>query len=202
MARLKFKDPNGRHIRVYATLLNSPAFRVLSFAAKALFVDLREGVTGTNNGALSAPLTILRHKGWTAPATLSKALYELRAMGFIAVTREGGLKQGTRVCALYRFTDLEVFEQPKQGIQAVKATHEYLDFKTVGDAERGLIAGVQALHDAGVKKQLSKTGRKKLPVQKLNRINSKNELETHFISSKIEQGKRLSVQKLNREILA
>jgi hypothetical protein len=186
MAKPKYQDPNGRHIRVYGELLNSPAYRVMSFAAKALFIDMRERVTGTNNGNISAALTDMKHKGWSSAATLSKALYELRTMGFIAVTRMGGLKIGTRVCTLYRFTDLEVFDQPKVGVQAIKATHDYRAFKSVGEAQQALRTGVESLKEEGAKKQIP---RKKPPVQKLNCIGSKSEL-----------GDGLSVQNMNRGI--
>lgn len=197
MAKPKFQDPNGRHIRVYGTLLNSPAYRVMGFAAKALFFDLRERITGTNNGNINAVLSEMKHKGWKAPTTLSKALYELRAMGFISVTRMGGLKLGTRVCTLYRFTDLEVFDQPKVGIQAIKATHDYLAIKTVGEAERQLIAGVEALQAEGAKKQ---SPRKKAPVQKMYRSSTENVPIEHFIGTENVQGGSLSVQKMYREI--
>ncbi|WP_229423884.1 hypothetical protein [Massilia frigida] len=195
VAKPKFQDPNGRHIRVYCSLLNTPAWRVMGFAAKALFIDLRTMVTGTNNGNLSAALSDMKHKGWTSSATLSKALYELRAMGFIAVTRGGGLKLGTRVCNLYRFTDLDVFDHPKVGVQAIKATHDYLKFDTLHSAERALAEGVAELLADGKKKQVTK---KNPPVQKLNRISSESEPIGRFISSDSEQGARLSVQNLNR----
>jgi hypothetical protein len=156
VVKSKFKDPGGRHIRVYCSLLNTHAFRVLGFAAKALFVDMRTMVTGTNNGNLSASLTDMKHKGWTSSSTLSRALYELRAMGFIAVTRGGGLKLGTRVCNLYRFTDLDVYEQPKVCVQAVKATHDYLKFDTLHAAEKALAAGMADLLIEGKKKQVAK----------------------------------------------
>lgn len=179
----KIADPNGRHIRVYVSLLNTPAWRVLGFSARALFMDLRATVTATNNGNICAALSEMKHRGWTASATLAKALYELRAMGFIAVTIEGGLRQGTRVPSLYRFTDLDVFEQPKVGVQAIKATHEYRRFESVRDAEQALVEGLEKLQEAGKKKQQTK---KKLPVQKMNWSSSKSELESRFSSSEIE----------------
>ncbi|UXC37104.1 hypothetical protein [Cupriavidus gilardii] len=172
MARtLKPKDPNGPHARVYHSLLNSPAWRVLGPSAAKLFIDLRATLTSTNNGNLNATLSELKHRGWTSPTTLAKALYELRAMGFIAVTREGGLKMGTRVCTLYRFTDLEVYEQPKIGVQACKATHDYLRFQSVREAERELVDGLERLRVEGKKKQQT---RKKVPVQKLYRSNTES----------------------------
>lgn len=197
MAKPKFQDPNGRHIRVYCSLLGTHAFRVLGFAAKALFLDMRAMATGTNNGNLSAALSDMKHRGWTSSATLSKALYELRAMGFIAVTRGGGLKLGTRVCNLYRFTDLDVFDHPKVGVQAIKATHDYLKFDTLHAAERALADGVAELLADGKQKQVAK---KKPPVQNLNRISSESEPMERFISSHSEQGRASSVQNLNRGI--
>lgn len=196
MAKPKFQDPNGRHIRVYGTLLNSPAYRVIGFAAKALFFDLRERITGTNNGNINATLSELKHKGWKAPTTLSKALYELRATGFIAVTRMGGLKLGTRVCTLYRFTDLEVFDQPKVGVLAIKATHDYLAYKTVREAEQALDGGVKALQIEGASKQAPK---KKAPVQNLYRSSTETVAIDHISNTYSVQGDGLSVQKMYRE---
>ena len=195
MAKPKYQDPNGRHIRVYGSLLNSPAYRVIGFAAKALFIDLREKITGTNNGNIGATLSDLKHKGWTSSSTPAKALYELRAMGFIAVTIEGGLKQGRRMPSLYRFTDLEVFDQPKVGVQSHKASHDYLRFDTVRDAERALAERFAELQDEGKKKQQTK---KNLPVRNPNPSSSENELEHDYSSSKFKQSGSLPVRKSNR----
>lgn len=173
MAKQKFSDPNGRHIRVYGTLLNSPAYRVLGFAAKALFIDLREKLTGTNNGNIEAVMSILKHKGWTSPGTLATALYELRTMGFLVQTRGGGVEVGSKVCSLYRFTDLEVFEQPKQGIQACKATHDYLQFKSVAEAEAALREGVQKLRNEAIERKRKMAERKKTTLQNPYRIDTK-----------------------------
>lgn len=187
----KPSDPNGRHVRVYCSLLNSPAWRVLGTSAVKLFMDLRAKETGMNNGNLSATLTDMKHRGWSSSATLAKALYELRAMGFIAVTREGGLKMGTRVCTLYRFTDIVVFDQPKVGVQACKPTHDYRSFESVRDAERALAEGFEKLRAAGAKKQAPG---KKSPVQKLKRIASESEPIGRFVASETEQGALVSLQ--------
>lgn len=195
----KFKDPNGKHVRVYATLLNSPAYIVLGYAAKALFIDLRNQLTSTNNGDISATLSDLKHRGWSSSATLAKALSELRTMGFIAVTRMGGLKLGTRICTLYRFTDLEVYQQPKTGVQAVKATHDYALIKSLREAEQVMKAGFETSQDADVAKPIQK---KNPPVQKLKRNASETEAIDRFIASVSEQGGGLSLQKMNREFSA
>lgn len=176
-------DAGGRHIRVYHTLLNSPAWRALGPSAVKLFIDMRAALTGTNNGNLSAALSDLKHRGWASSATLAKALYELRVLGFIAVTVEGGLKQGRRVPSLYRFCDLETFEQPAVGVQFCKATHDYLRFKSFGEANGALADGLEKLRIEGRRKQQMK---KKSPVQNLNPSSSKTEPEGRFSSSVFE----------------
>lgn len=196
-ATKKTSDPNARHARVYMTMLNSPAWRVLGPSAVKLFMDMRASVGGTNNGNLNATLSEMKHRGWSSPATLSKALYELRALGFIAVTREGGLKMSGRVCALYRFTDLDVYEQPKVSVLACKATHDYMKFESVREAERALAEGVEKLRADGRKKQAAQgkqLGTKKSPVQKQNRSDSNSEPMSRFIGSISEQGARPSIQ--------
>lgn len=140
------RDPQGRHARIYCTLLDSMAWRVLGWSSRALFLDMRSSVNATNNGNLSATLASLKHRGWKSAATLANALFELQALGFIAKTRGGGVERGSKVCSLYRFTDLDMFEFPKQGLAHQKATHDYLKFTTVTDVE-------QAIQSAAVKRQ-------------------------------------------------
>lgn len=172
MAKQKYSDPNGRHIRVYATLLNSPAYRTLGYAARALFVDLREKITSTNNGNIEATLSTLKHKGWNSPATLAKCLYELRALGFLVQTRGGGVEIGSRVCSLFRFTDLPAYDFPKLGITACKATHDYLQFETVGAAEVALRTGVQDLREKAIERKQKAADRKKTTLQNLKRTDT------------------------------
>lgn len=175
MRRNKPRDPRGRHIRVYVDLLNCPAYRALSFTSKALFFDLRSKITATNNGNISATLSDLKHHGWNSSATLSKSLYELRALGFIDVTVQGGLKQGKRRPSLYRFTDLEVFEQPKLGIQPLPDTRDYSRINSVSEAKFLLKTRCAELKELGKKRQQSN---KKLPVLRLNHTNSDYERQS------------------------
>lgn len=198
MARYKPIDPKGRHIRVYVSLVHSPAYRCLGWAARALFFEMRSAVNGSNNGNISAALADLRHVGWKSSQTLARALYELRALGFIAVTREGGLRQGSRMPALYRFTDLEVFDQPKISVQACKPTEDYARFTTLAEARAALRDGVARLQEKGRRKQFPK----KLPVPKRNRIASETEPMKRSSASETEQGKRASLPKRNRDRLA
>lgn len=127
MGKLTTKGlPIPAHIRVDMTLLNSPAFIAVDSCAKALFIDLRSKVNSFNNGNISAALSELKHRNWRSAVTLAKAIRQLEAVGLIAKTRKTvGVERGSKMCNLFRFTDLDVFEIPKFGIAAQKATHDY-----------------------------------------------------------------------------
>ena len=141
------RDPRGRHVRIYCDLLNSHAWRCLSFSARALFVDLRASLGKNNNGDVSAAYSDLRHRGWRSKTVLARSLHELLALGFIDRTRTGGVEFGSKVCSLYAFTDIEVYAMPSKGVEARNVTHAYRDFATITEAQTALLVGVEALHD-------------------------------------------------------
>lgn len=138
------------HFRIRADVTDSPAWRVLSYPAKALYVDLRAKLRSNNNGNVNATLEEMRHRGWKSSATLSTALYQLIALGFIVKTRGGGVERGSRVCSLYAFTDLEVNAFPKAAIERRKATFEYRQYPTLTEAKQALRAGIEALRAEAV----------------------------------------------------
>lgn len=125
------------HIRVTLALLESPAYIALDKTARALFIDLRSKLRSTNNGNINAALSELRHRDWRSPATVAKSLRQLEAAGLIAKTRQTvGVMFGSKICNLYRFTDLDTLEFPKLMIPATKATHDYKRFKSLTEARR------------------------------------------------------------------
>lgn len=130
------------HCRIRADVTSSRAWRVIGPSSKALYVDLRAKLRTGNNGNISAPLSELKHVGWKSSATLAKALYELLAVGLIVRTRGGGVERGSKVCSLYAFTDMEVFENPKIGVEKQKPKFEYNKFATVAEARDALDSGV------------------------------------------------------------
>lgn len=161
------------HIRVTLSLLDSPAFIALDWSARALFLDLRHRMRGTNNGNISAALSELRHRGWNSSATLVKALRQLEAVGLLRKTRQTiGVVRGSKVCNLYRFTDIEVYERAKLGIPAMKATDDYKTFKTLGEAQQAIAQ--------------STAPKKKTALQKMNRNASEIEAIGPFDASEIE----------------
>ncbi|CAH2793909.1 MAG: hypothetical protein CBARDCOR_5001 [uncultured Caballeronia sp.] len=112
-------------------MITCHAYRVLSGPSKNLLWDLKSMCNGKNNGSIGAPLSAMKARfGWTSSSVLSRLLYELRAMGFIALMKQGGLREGIRVRSLYRFTDLPVYEDKQTGRQAVGQTFDYVTTRT------------------------------------------------------------------------
>jgi hypothetical protein len=171
MSRKKFNGVQEAHIRIPLALLNSPAFVALSASGKALFVDLRSRLRSTNNGNLSCPLSELKHRGWRSSATLSKSLRELESVGFIRKTRSTvGVQNGSKVCSLFRFTDIESYEHVKQGTAYFKASNEWAAFESVRAAQNAIDSGLD----------------KKRTIQNLNRDASKIEPIGSFDASEFE----------------
>lgn len=146
MSKRKPEDPRGGHIRLYWALVDSPAWRALSWVDQGLYIAMRRKLRATNNGNIEATLATLRHADITSPATLSKSLRALQTMGLIAKTRQGGIAHGVKHCSLYRFTDEPVFDMPKLGIKAERITNEWQEFKTLAEAN----AALKAAHDATI----------------------------------------------------
>ncbi|RYH53877.1 MAG: hypothetical protein EON54_13365, partial [Alcaligenaceae bacterium] len=142
------KKPVGqyeRHIRLYHKLLGSHAYNALDYSSKALLIELRYKLNGSNNGNLSATLSELKKRGWASAATLSKALRQLEAVGILRKTRKTvGVSAGSKFCNLYRFTDLECFEFKRLSIDPSKPTHDYLAFKTLEAARAAVAAATPA----------------------------------------------------------
>ena len=172
----KLKDPRGGHVRVYWTLLDSPAWSALSFSQQALYLVCRRLLTSNTNGNLAFTKSGLGAKGFSSSATLAAGLRALLAVGFIAVTRQGGqVRRGQTVPTLYRFTDEPCHQWLKVDIPMSKATHDWQDFASV-DAARTAIktAEQKAQGDYAVAKadREKRTPRKKSSVQKLKRNDS------------------------------
>jgi hypothetical protein len=133
-------DPRGGHVRLHWELLDSVAWRALSWADRGLYVAMRRNLKATNNGNVEATLGTLRHAGITSSATLAKGLRALMTAGFIDKTRQGGIAYGVKFCSLYRFTDEAVFEQPKLGIKPIGATNDWRRFQKLAEVRAAMAA--------------------------------------------------------------
>lgn len=127
-----------RHQRIRNEVLESPAWAALGWSSRALYLDLRAKLNKFNNGNIEAALSCLKDRGWSSPTTLTAALRELEGAGLIAKTRQGGIASLSKVCSLYRFTDLPVFEQKnnRHQIPEMGMTFDYRKFQSVAEAKQ------------------------------------------------------------------
>jgi hypothetical protein len=128
------KDPRGGHVRLYWSILDSPAWRVLTHADVRVYLALRRKLGRTNNGDINATLAEMKHSGISSSSTLAAALHRLEALGFIEKTRQGGIAYGGKLCSLYRFTDEPTLDVPKAGVKAGPATNEWERFANMAEA--------------------------------------------------------------------
>lgn len=160
----KPSDPRGGHVRLYWSLIDSLAWRALSYSSQSVYIAMRRRLQSTNNGNISAALGDMKHYGITAPVTLAKALRELQTVGLIAVTRQGGIAYGRQVCSLYRFTDEAVFEHPKIGVKACQATDDWKRYEKLAEVK----SAIKQAH-ADAKRQPGKNASR---IQKMKRTDT------------------------------
>jgi hypothetical protein len=160
-------DDMGAHARLYEKIAHSPAWLALGFSSRALYVQLRVKLKQTNNGNIEATLGTLRHAGFKSSSTLAKALRELETVGLMAKTRQGGIAAGGRLCNLFRFTDKPVYELPKQGISAAKASQDWQRWTALRD----VTAAIREAHKAAKRPKAQEIDVKP---QKAKRISSKS----------------------------
>jgi hypothetical protein len=78
--------PDGRQFVLPWMVLDSASYLVMSYAAKALLVDIGRQYDGTNNGALLCTESFMRQRGWRSHAALNKAKRELLKSNLIHQT--------------------------------------------------------------------------------------------------------------------
>ena len=82
---------SGTFSAVPHAVQDSPNWHRCGGTAIKLLLALLRQFNGRNNGDLGASMTVLKRVGWRSPETISLALRELRHLGFITLTRQGGL---------------------------------------------------------------------------------------------------------------
>jgi hypothetical protein len=202
MAKQNYRDPQGRHIRVYVDLLNSPAYRALGYSARALFFDMRASVGPSNNGDINATLSKLKHRGWNNCRTVANALRELLTLGFVVQTRPGTWGVGKGTCALFGFTDIDIHEQ-KGKVEARRASFDYRQFESLGQAERAIKEGVAELKRIAKQRDDERKARavakKKHVRRNFTELSDKTSLNGAKFSEEKALGAKFSVKKKHTE---
>lgn len=92
MARAKHRSSTrdgSKFVALPNVVLDCPAYRRLSFSARALLVDIARQFTGSNNGRLVLCEKAMKARGWASSTTIQRAAKELLVAGFICKTRQG-----------------------------------------------------------------------------------------------------------------
>ena len=87
--RSKEKRDGDRYIALPHVVTDSPSYRQLGYAARALLIDIARQYTGSNNGRLVACTKYLRPMGWKSNDTVTRALVYLKDSGLLIETRMG-----------------------------------------------------------------------------------------------------------------
>ena len=86
----KQKEP---FIQISSIILNSDAYKDLSFSARSMLIEMVNFHNGRNNGSIFIAKKVLEVRGFSKN-TATKALKELRIHGFIYMTKRGGNIKG------------------------------------------------------------------------------------------------------------
>ena len=97
---VKGRQTTGSFLRLPHHVLQHETFKTLSTRATKLLIDIAAQYRGSNNGDLSATLSLMRDRGWNSSDQLNKAKKELVEKDVIRVARQGGLNK----CNLYALT--------------------------------------------------------------------------------------------------
>jgi DNA-binding transcriptional MocR family regulator len=96
----------GRFVMLEHYLLNSPAWRSLSLAARSVFIEMARNYVPGRNGRLAMSARMLAEALPISRATAARALQDLSARGFIEAVKPGGfnMKAGEGRATEWRLT--------------------------------------------------------------------------------------------------
>ena len=181
-----WRDPRGPHVRLYEDIFDSAAWLTLSPRTRLLYIEMRTQLNGLNNGDVSCTLAFASKRNvTTSDTTLSEALFQLEALGFIRCMRRGLVRAGAPLPSLFRFTDEPFVQFTKvAGAGATgdgtivygpgAATFDYRKFKTRDDAEAQLAAAIADRFKKRADRVERGTAPGFRPLQKLERATPKN----------------------------
>jgi len=104
MAGNRYKSKGRRKYKPFKSMptdcMKHTNYYSMSTSAKVLLWEFCFQYNGYNNGDLCASYSVMQKRGWKSKGTLNRALNELKNMGWIIVSRQGG----RNMCSLYALT--------------------------------------------------------------------------------------------------
>ena len=111
------KKQSEPFVMLGSELLNSPAYRDLSFSARSMLIEVLHYHSGKNNGRIWLAPLVLAERGFSKN-TATRALKELREHGFIYMTKRGGNQRGG--CSWFALTWLKIDKAEGQHLEHFK----------------------------------------------------------------------------------
>lgn len=146
-------------IQISSVVLNSAAYRDLSFSARSMLIEVVNYFNGRNNGSIFIASKILSARGFSKN-TATKALKELRSHGFLFMTKRGGSIAGG--CSWFAITWLPINRVDGQQLENFvhHAYSKWIPSEKNGRSEIGLVKtqnlGLEGLTTALVSMRLYK----------------------------------------------
>jgi hypothetical protein len=97
-----------RHIRLYHSMLATPAWRGLSGNAVKVLIAICQLNNGANNGGIFLSARDAASRTGLSVNTASKCLQELAETGFLEIVEKGAFSRKTKTATTYRVTWLAV----------------------------------------------------------------------------------------------
>jgi hypothetical protein len=111
------KKQSEPFVMLGSEMLNSLAYRDLSFSARSMLIEVLHYYSGKNNGRIWLAPLVLSERGFSKN-TSSRALKELREHGFIYMTKRGGNQRGG--CSWFALTWLKIDKAEGQHLESFK----------------------------------------------------------------------------------
>ncbi len=104
MAKKQPQDKHDRYFQLHHYMLKTDAWKWLSAAARAVYIQIGSRYNGANNGRLACSVRDAASECGIANNTANRCFKELVDLGFIVETRHGSLSRKTRTASEWRLT--------------------------------------------------------------------------------------------------
>jgi hypothetical protein len=98
------KRRDAPHVRLYHVMLDSPAYRSLSCAARAVLIEIWRAYNGTNNGRIGFSVRRASERCNIARGTAQRTFRELQELGFIECMTKGAFSLKAPHASEWRLT--------------------------------------------------------------------------------------------------
>ena len=132
------KKQSEPFVMLGSEMLNSPAYRDLSFSARSMLIEVLHFYSGKNNGRIWLAPLVLSERGFSKN-TASRALKELREHGFVYMTKRGGNQRGG--CSWFALTWLKIDKAEGQHLEHFKKS-AYLSWESLPKKIKGSKFGI------------------------------------------------------------